>query len=261
MSGGSIMNRIWRSTGFGWKVIVLWLLLGTANLALHQPALSFWLNAQVVKLWPELVPGEVAYINFVIVSLLIGFMLILFVLAIILLEKPVNVRQFFKIGPIEWRTIGYLALLTALLNILEAAFLRRLVYEPIRIFLLSIGLWGQPASEVSFTPDPRLAGLNILFLFLVFWIEAPEEFIFRGYIQNHLQDRIGPTLALFTGTVIWATWHLFDIADVARIFVYGLVFSLVFRIRQNTTPLAIWHPLGNRLILLTVILNTLLGKT
>jgi membrane protease YdiL (CAAX protease family) len=254
-----MIRKIWYSSGFGWKAGILWLLSGTANLALQSSALSAWLKAQVMRLWPGLAPGEAAYLAFVFVNLLVGFMLILFVLAVIALEKPASVRQFFKIGPIDWRGIGMIALLTVLLNVLETAFLRRLVYEPIRMFIVSLGLWGQPAASVGFTPDPKLAWLNILLLLLILWIEAPEEILFRGYIQNHLQDAIGPGKALFAGAFIWTAWHLFDIAEVARIFVYGLAISLVFRLRQNTTPLAIWHPLGNRLLLLAVILRTLLG--
>lgn len=255
-----MIRRFWCSIGFGWKAMMVWLLSGAFNLALQSPAWSAWLKGQVTRLWPGLVSGEVAYLAFVIANLVVGFMLILFVLAIIALEKPASIRQFFKIGPIDWPGIGMIALLTILLNILEAVFLRRLVYEPMRLFFLSLGLWGQPAASVSFTPDPHLAGLNSLLLVLILWIEAPEEFIFRGFIQNHLQDSLGPTLALFAGAFIWTTWHVFDIADITRILMYGLAISLVFRLRQNTTPLAIWHPLGNRLLLLAVILSPLLGK-
>jgi membrane protease YdiL (CAAX protease family) len=255
-----MIRRYWWSIGFGWKAMFVWLLSGTLNLALQSPAWSAWLQEHVARLWPGLVPGEVAYLAFVTGNLVIGFTLVLFVLVIIALEKPASVRQFFKIGPINWRGIGMIALLTILLNILEAAFLRRLVYEPIRLFFLSLGLKGQPAATAGFTPDPHLAWLNILLLLLILWIEAPEELIFRGYIQNHIQESIGPNLAIFAGAFIWAAWHLFDIADIARIFIYGLAISFVFRLRQNTTPLAIWHPLGNRLLLLAVILSPLLGK-
>lgn len=255
-----MISKLWSSMPFGWRVAIVWLLSGIGNFALQSPGWSAWLRNQVSSRWTGLAPGETAYLAFVVGNLLVGFMLVLFVLVVIGLEKPVSVRQFFKIGPIDWSGIGMIALLTILLNVLEAAFLRRLVYEPIRLFLLSLGLWGQPATEVGFTPDPKLAWLNALLLLLIIWIEAPEELIFRGYVQNHLQDRIGYNAALVAGAFIWTGWHLFDIAEIVRIFVFGLALSLVFRLRQNTTPLAIWHPLGNRILLLISILSTLSGR-
>jgi membrane protease YdiL (CAAX protease family) len=105
-----------------------------------------------------------------------------------------------------------------------------------------------------------MAALNTLLLLFVFWIEAPEEVFFRGYVQNHLQERIGPNMALFVGAIIWTCWHLFALADFIHILLFGLAFSLVFRLRQNTTPLAVWHPLGNRLLVLFLIASPLLGK-
>lgn len=253
------MNRVWCSLSFGKRVALIWLFSGTANFALQSPAWRTWLRDRVSGLWAGIDPGEAAYLAFVIGNLLIGLMLILFVLAIIKLERPRDIRQFFKIGPIDWPGIGLIAILTILLNILEGAFLRRMVYEPIRTFLLSHGFWGSAATDAGFTPDPKLAVLNILLLLLIIWIEAPEEIIFRGYIQNHFQGRIGMNAAAVAGAFIWAVWHLFDVAEIVRILIFGLALSLVFRLRQNTTPLAIWHPLGNRLLLLASIL-TVFGR-
>lgn len=247
----------WQLSGFGWRVAILWLISGLSNLALQSPAWFALVKSRLVFLFPGLAIGETGYLAFILVSLLTGLALTLLVLVVVWLENPASIRNFLKIGPVDWRGIGLIALLTALLNVMEAAFLRRLVYEPVRLALISIGLRGSPATEISFTPDPSLAGLNILLLVLILWIEAPEELFFRGYVQNHLQERIGVGLALIAGSFIWAVWHLFDIADVFRILIYGLAYSLVFRLRQNTTPLAIWHPLGNRLLLLASILSAL----
>lgn len=254
------VRRFWNSLKFGWRVAILWLLSGVINFVLQNFLEWGWLKTWLGNQFPGFAPGEVTYLAFVFGNLLVGVFLILLVLLVIWLENPGNIRQFFRLGPIDWRGIGLIALLTVILNVLEQAFLRLLVYDPIRLFLMSLGLRGQPALEAGFTPDARLIGLNSLLLLLIFWIEAPEEIFFRGYIQNQLQDRIGPNAALVAGAIIWSAWHLFDVADIARIFVYGLALSLVFRLRQNTTPLAIWHPLGNRLLLLINMVSAFFGS-
>jgi membrane protease YdiL (CAAX protease family) len=95
-----------------------------------------------------------------------------------------------------------------------------------------------------------MTGLNLLLLLLVAWIEAPEEIFFRGYIQNHLQEHVGANWAALLGAIIWDAWHISAPAEFFRRLLFALLFSLVFRARQNTTSLAVVHPLLNRLLVL-----------
>lgn len=234
---------------FGWRVAALTILSAIVNLLINSTAFSAWLMNHLSPMFPNLTTGEVNYLRFIIQALFSGLLLLLLVWSVIGLEKPTNIRQFFKIGPVDLRGIGLAALLVGLLDALEIVFLRRFVYEPVRLFLVSLGLPGQPSLNVSLTPDPHLIWINIFLLFLIVWIEAPEEIFFRGYVQNHLQDHVNPNIALFLGAFIWTFWHIFALADFLHILIIGLAFSLVFRLRQNATPLAIWHPLSNRLLL------------
>ncbi len=235
---------------FGWRVAVLTILSGIINFLINSIVFSTWLKEHLSLVFAGLSKDEIDFLVFIVQALLSGLLLLLLVGSVIWLEKPSNIRRFFSIGPIDLKGLGLIILLVAILDALEILFLRRLVYEPVRSFLASLGLPGQPTLNVGFAPDPHWVGINILLLLLVFWVEVPEEIFFRGYVQNHLQDHVGQNFALFLGAFVWAFWHLFALADVLRIFVVGLAFSLVFRLRQNTTPLAIWHPLGNRLLVL-----------
>lgn len=200
--------------------------------------------------------GEVGYISFVVTALLIGFGLTALVLVTIWLERPANIRQFFKLGPLDWRSVILLVLGIGILDALEVAFLRKALYEPLRLFLVSLGLWGQPTLEINLAPDPNMVGLNLLLLLSMVWIEAPEEIFFRGYVQNRLQEHIGPNWAILVGAIVWDAWHLAAPAEFFRRLLFALLFSLVFRWRQNTTALAVVHPLLNRLGLLFVILSS-----
>ena len=247
--------------GFGLRAAILAIISGLINLFINSTFFSLWLKDQLSRIFANLTGGEVDYLVFVVQALFSGVLLLLLVLSVIWLEKPVNMRQFFKIGPVDFKGLGLIVLCVAILDALEIGFLRRMVYEPVRLFLVSLGLPGSASLSVSFTPDPHLIVLNILLLLLIFWIEVPEEIFFRGYVQNHLQDSVGLNVALFLGAFIWTFWHFFALADFLHILVLGLAFSLVFRLRQNTTPLAIWHPLGNRLLLLFSLISMALARS
>jgi len=241
-------------------VAILTILSGAINLLINSTSFSMWLKGRLSGIFANLISGEVDYLAFVAQALFSGLLLLLLVLTVIRLEKPDSVRQFFKIGPVDFKGLGLIVLLVAVLDALEIGFLRRLVYEPVRLFLASLGLPGSASLSVNFTPDPQLIILNILLLLLIFWIEVPEEIFFRGYVQNHLQDTVGQNAALFLGAFIWTFWHFFALADFLHILILGIAFSLVFRLRQNTTPLAIWHPLGNRLLLLFSLISMFLAR-
>lgn len=244
--------------GFLTRAAILTIISAVINLFINSPAFSSWSVSRLALTFPTLPHGEIGYLVFIVQAFFSGLLLLLLVAAVIRLEKPSEVLRFFKVGPVDPLGILMIVVLVALLDGLEMGFLRRLVYEPARSFLSSLGLPGQATLSVSFAPDPHLVGINVLLLVLVFWVEVPEELFFRGYIQNHLQDEVGLNLAIFVGALVWAFWHLFTLADVLRILVLGLAFGLVFRLRQNTTPLAIWHPLGNRLLVLFSLIGPLI---
>lgn len=238
-----------RRSRFGWRVATLTLLSGLVVLALNSRGASSWLQAQLSRRIPGLVPGQLAYLAFVLRTLLVGLSLMALVWLVVKLERPAQPRQFFKLGRLDWPGLGLVVLLIGVLNVLEAVFLRSWVYEPIRLFLIAHGVPGTPAGDLGFAPDPALAGVNLLLAILIVWVEAPEEVFFRGYVQNHLQERIGPNAALVASALLWDAWHLTDPAGFVRRLAFGLAFGLVFRLRQNTTPLAVAHPLANRLLL------------
>ncbi len=245
---------------FGVRVAVLVIVSGTINLLINAAPFATWLKRHLTLVFTGVTSGEIDYLVFIIQALCSGLLLLLLVVSVIWFEKPAHIRQFFKLGPVDFRGLGLIVLLVAILDALEIGFLRRAVYEPVRLFLVSLGLPGQPSLSVDFTPEPRFIIVNLLLVLLIFWIEVPEEIFFRGYVQNHLQDMTGQNLALFLGAFIWTAWHFFALADFLHIFILGLAFSLVFRLRQNTTPLAIWHPLGNRLLLLFSLVSMLLAR-
>ena len=229
-----------------WKMVILIVLSLPTNLLRFS---NIWLHNALSELWPTVPAGEVAYLVFIATNLLAGISLLIVLLAVEWIEKPISIRKFFKLGPLDWPGLGLIAVLTFALNTLERLFLRRLVFEPVRLFLLSRGLWGGPSLEVGFQPPHHYIPLNLVLLILVLWVEAPEEIFFRGYVQNHLQEIKGPNIAVFLGAAIWSGWHIFAPAEFLRIFVYGLSLGFVFRLRQNSTPLAIWHPVSNRLLM------------
>jgi membrane protease YdiL (CAAX protease family) len=235
-----------------WKMAVLFGLSLPINLLRLSDG---WLHRELASLWPALPQNEVAYLTFVGANFLIGISTLALLVAVVEVEKPPRIREFFGLGRVDWPSLGLIALLTFALNILERLFLRRMLFEPVRAFLISIGLWGRPSLEVGFQPPHGFMALNLGLLILVLWIEAPEEVFFRGYIQNHLQDLIGANSAVIAGAAIWSAWHIFAPAEFFRILFYGLAFGMVFRLRQNTTSLAIWHPLSNRLLLIAFLLR------
>lgn len=228
-----------------WRMLILIILSVLVNLfSFPLPWLRDWLRTA----FPAMTLGELGYLEFVTTGLLIGLSLTVLVLVTIWLERPSNIRQFFKLGSLDWTSLAAIVIGIGVLDLLEVAFLRQTLYEPLRLFLVSLGLWGQPTLETNIVPDASMTGLNLLLLLLMAWIEAPEEVFFRGYVQNHLQEHVGATWAALVGAIVWDAWHISAPAEFFRRLLFALLFSAVFRWRQNTTALAVVHPLLNRLL-------------
>jgi len=234
-----------------WRMLILLLLSVLVNFfSFPRPWLLDWLKMVL----PTMTLGELGYIAFIITGVLTGLGLTALVLATVWLERPTNIRQFFKLGSLDWTSVVVIVLGIGVLDALEVTFLRRMLYEPLRLFLVSLGLWGQPSLEINIAPDANMTGLNLLLLLLMAWIEAPEEIFFRGYVQNHLQEHVGANWAALLGAIIWDAWHISAPAEFFRRLLFALLFSLVFRWRQNTTALAVVHPLLNRLLALFLVI-------
>ncbi len=173
-------------------------------------------------------------------------------------ESKTSFRSFFKIERLDVKGILLTLTLGIVIQILNVAFLSNLLLEPARNFLISIGIFGGKIGLGSGEIVPQLTPFEAIFLtaFLIifWWIEVPEELFFRGYIQNKTQDVIGKNSAMLLSAFLWDIAHLWGLVNFVERFIYGLIYSFVFRIRQNTTSTMIPHPTGNRALLLAVVI-------
>ena len=72
---------------------------------------------------------------------------------------------------------------------------------------------------------------------------------------------IGKNYAILLSAFLWDITHLFGLVNFVERFIYGLIYGIVFRIRQNTTPTMIVHPTGNRALLLALVIPQIWGIT
>lgn len=191
---------------------------------------------------------------------------IAFLVLLLKREGVKDFRKFLKIETLDIRGIWLALGLGIVWQIVSVAFLSNLLFEPVRDFLTSIGIGGAriglSGGEIVPLLSPLQAVLLTAFLLLFWWMEIPEELFFRGYVQNKLQDVISKNAAMFLSALIWDVAHLWGIVNILERFFSGLIqHVLVFRVRQNTTPTMITHPIGNRSILLAVIIPQIWGMT
>lgn len=188
-----------------------------------------------------------------------------FIVFIIKSQSIKDYRSFFKIEYLDVKGIWLALGLGIALQILNVAFLWKFLLEPVRNFIISLGISGDKIGLGSGEIVPLLSTPEAVFLtvfLLVFWwIEVPEEMFFRGYVQNRLQDVAGKSTAMFFSALIWDVAHLWGLVNILERFFYGLVYAIVFRLRQNTTPTMITHPLSNRSLLLAVIIPQIWNVT
>lgn len=225
---------------------------------------SFFLSGTIyAPILNQLFSSSVAFTLLTVVSFVsIGVFGIALVLLVIRLEHVLSPRKFFKIEILDTKGIWLAAVLVLAFDIVSALFLQPLLFQPISNFLGTLGLPMQLLGLASANVPP-LAPLIALFLtvFLVlfFWIEIPEEIFFRGYVQNALQDKVGKNAAMFISAAVWDIAHLFALGSIVERFFLGLIFAYVFKIRQNTTGVMIFHSVGNRSLLLAITIPAIWG--
>lgn len=195
----------------------------------------------------------------VVFGIILEVTLALVVWLVIRVEKPQNWKTFLKIGPPDlWGMFLFWAL-TTIFVAASALFLQNWLWTPIQNFFQSLGLPGEPQGASLPVPSIRLsparAVMGLVLLVLVMWAEVPEEFFFRGYVQNRLQARYGKIVAVLLGALFWASMHVgFAPANFVETICWGIfVMGPVFALRQSVTPNAIMHPLSNRAGLMAVV--------
>ena len=203
-------------------------------------------------------------LGIVLVFLSIAVFEMVFLFLLVKHEKVGDFRKFFRIECLDvpgiWMTVG----LGSVLQVVNAAFLWKYVLEPARNFLLSLGIPGPKiglgTGEIVPQLSPPQALFLTVFLILFWWLEVPEEIFFRGYLQNQLQEVMDKNVAVILSALIWALAHLWGLANTIERFLYGCVYAIIFRARQNTTGPMIVHPIGNRALLLGFILPQIFGR-
>jgi len=214
----------------------------------------------------DLFPTSTAFISRIVISFIsnAAFM-VAFVYLIFKREAKTSFRSFYKIERLDVKGIWLIIAISIILQTLNAVFLNKFLLEPARGFLISIGIFGGKIGlgtwEIVPPLSPSEALLLTVFLAAFWWLEVPEELFFRGYIQNKAQNIIGKNSAMLLSAFLWDIAHLFGLVNIVERFIYGLVYGFVFRIRQNTTPTMIFHPIGNRALLLSITIPQIWGIT
>lgn len=234
-------------------------------LAILWAAPWLFLHGELYQPWLEhrFAPTTAFVVGIVLPFVSIAIFEVVFLFLLVKHEQVGDFRQFFKIERLDlpgiWLTLG----LGVVLQVINATFLWRYVLEPARNFLLALGLPGPKiglGSGAIVPPlSPAQAVFLTVFLILFWWLEAPEELFFRGFLQNQIQQVIGKNPAVILSALLWALAHWWGLANTLERFLYGCVYALVFRMRQNTTGPMICHPIGNRALLLGYILPQIFG--
>ncbi|MEB3281531.1 MAG: CPBP family intramembrane glutamic endopeptidase [Lyngbya sp.] len=102
----------------------------------------------------------------------------------------------------------------------------------------------QPQPQLQLTPDNLLSkilsamGSLLSILLLALWISGTEEFVFRGFIQYHLQQDYTVVIAAIITSVIFALTHLIweireTIPQLPGLWLMGMVLTLACIYNQN----------------------------
>jgi membrane protease YdiL (CAAX protease family) len=190
--------------------------------------------------------------------------MVIYLVILVKHDKIKDFRSAFKIERLDTKGISLGFSLILLVNFLNLT-LFSFFLEPIRTFLASIGVTGGAIGFASSNIVPLLSPLEAtaltIFLLGFWWLEVPEELFFRGYIQNNLQNYTGKKTATFLSALIWDLSHIFNLISIVDRFFSGLALSYLFSKRQNTTPSMIVHPIGNRALLLAIVIPQIWGFT
>lgn len=236
-------------------IVAVWAVLWTP---LYGDVLRPYLGSQL--------PAAESFIYGIVIAFVGGILFEIAFLAVLMrIESASDIRRFFNVGRLDVKGIWLAFGLGVSLQVINAAFLWNALLKPARDFLVSAGVGG---GKIGLGTGEALPVLSVwqavfltVFLLAFWWLEVPEEMFFRGYIQSRLQNIVGKNAALFFSALFWDLAHLWSLANIVERFLYGLLYALVFRVRQNTTSTMIVHPIGNRSLLLFTMVPQIWGAT
>ncbi|MBA7638301.1 hypothetical protein ES703_45954 [subsurface metagenome] len=225
---------------------------GLINLFFEHPrfvkryVIAFFAN----RGFPEI---ESIFLASVLSGIIGGISLIAVLFAIVKIEKPVTIRSLFSLYQFDWRGLCFYFIALGAFNLIEHLILRKYLFNPVESLLLSLGFPQRPA--YSFDPVLlQFKWLNSMAIISMCWIEFPEELYFRGYFQKEIYKRFGAFWSIILSAFIWDIWHFFGLAMILRRFFVGLITAVIFHWRNNVWGVAVGHPLGNRLLVLLLII-------
>ncbi len=112
---------------------------------------------------------------------------------------------------------------------------------------LMIALFGNPAQQAIGRIYEIRSQLSVVWIFaLIALLIAPaEELVWRGWIQNRLQEKIGQKKAFFLTALIYSGIHAWSLNPplLLAAFVLGLHWGYLFRRFQSIVPGLISHVL------------------
>ncbi len=116
------------------------------------------------------------------------------------------------------------------------------LYAPVAILLgLALGF-------LHIAPQPHwLRAAPFALLFTFFFIAVPEELFFRGWLQNLLEKRLGPTPALFTTAILFGLAHFnkraahFNWRYVLLAAIAGIFYGRAWRAERRVAASAFTH--------------------
>jgi hypothetical protein len=96
---------------------------------------------------------------------------------------------------------------------------------------------------VTWHPRLQWPGVVAIPLLIYATIAVPEEFLFRGLIQNTLAQRLRPAAALAVASAIFGLAHLPDPRYVLLAAIAGVAYGWVYQRTGRVTAAAITHAL------------------
>jgi len=155
----------------------------------------------------------------------------------------------------EFRNLFIFKKTDILIGIITAAILYSIFYFG-RIILLEVSPSGQEEIGLIYATRKQASPL-IIGSILLFLIGPAEEIFWRGYVQQHLGQRLGKKNGFWIATLIYTLVHIwsFNLTLLMASLVCGLFWGWIFLKNERLWPGIISHALWDFVIFVLIPLN------